>query len=513
MWLCVAVCVHDLTSQSERRKRCIILTTHSMEEADQLGDRIGIMKAGRLRAVGTSLELKHRFGTGFTLTLVTEPKVAPTTTSATGQDEEGGQGGAQDDAAGASGGQRDPSVVVVDVDASEGAGKSPEQLAAEAQQRAQVAADRQRSAKALVARLAPSATMTRSGHSSLEYRVPASSLPELTAVLEAVEEDGDTHGVSDAQVGSVCAAMLGLCSAHAVALVQTGLTTLEDVFLAVTHDSSHGDDAYPTVGAGAGADVAAGAGAGAGTGNGTGNGTGATDESKADTPVQEREGAHGISSVVKDPVTGAVSTATYRREFNLKAQFRALAAKSFLVQSRRKRTMCFQLLLPVVMVLLLAALQAVVTQTIQDIEGKECVLRRLVHARHVRSPSRCPVVCVCRYREANLHPPVLPSGFFTPADTFDPENDCPDTLQSPSVDNTAGEWLYAVDSDATVDLPIGAYGPSVPGDQSQFWSASLGYNGPPRSGMLGNLTRDVTRMLTAKGLVYPRRGNLVVVCF
>merc|ERR1719163_2547656 len=259
---------------------------HSMEEADQLGDRIGIMKAGRLRAVGTSLELKHRFGTGFTLTLVTEPKVAPTTTSATGQDEEGGQGAAQDDAAGASGGQRDPSVVVVDVDASEGASKSPEQLAAEAQQRAQVAADRQRSAKALVAGLAPSATMTRSGHSSLEYRVPASSLPELTAVLEAVEEEGDTHGVSDAQ---------------------TGLTTLEDVFLAVTHDSGHGDDAYPSVGAGAGADAAAGAGAGAGTGNGTGNGTGATDESKADTPVQEREGAHGISSVVKDPVTGAVS--------------------------------------------------------------------------------------------------------------------------------------------------------------------------------------------------------------
>ena len=41
----------------------IILTTHYMEEAEALSDRIGIMKNGRLLAVGTAEELKHRAGT------------------------------------------------------------------------------------------------------------------------------------------------------------------------------------------------------------------------------------------------------------------------------------------------------------------------------------------------------------------------------------------------------------------------------------------------------------------
>ena len=41
----------------------IILTTHYMEEAEALSDRIGIMKSGRLLAVGTAEELKNRAGT------------------------------------------------------------------------------------------------------------------------------------------------------------------------------------------------------------------------------------------------------------------------------------------------------------------------------------------------------------------------------------------------------------------------------------------------------------------
>ena len=41
----------------------IILTTHYMEEAEALSDRIGIMKSGRLLAVGTAEELKKKAGT------------------------------------------------------------------------------------------------------------------------------------------------------------------------------------------------------------------------------------------------------------------------------------------------------------------------------------------------------------------------------------------------------------------------------------------------------------------
>lgn len=51
--------------EAAKKGRAIILTTHSMEEADILSDRIGIMAKGRLRCIGTSIRLKSKFGTGF----------------------------------------------------------------------------------------------------------------------------------------------------------------------------------------------------------------------------------------------------------------------------------------------------------------------------------------------------------------------------------------------------------------------------------------------------------------
>jgi ABC-type multidrug transport system ATPase subunit len=42
-----------------------MLATHSMKEADILGDRIGIMARGRLRAIGSSIQLKQKFGAGY----------------------------------------------------------------------------------------------------------------------------------------------------------------------------------------------------------------------------------------------------------------------------------------------------------------------------------------------------------------------------------------------------------------------------------------------------------------
>ena len=55
----------------------IILTTHYMEEAENLSDRIGIMKEGRLLAVGTAEELKEKAGTNdFELAFVSLVKEA-----------------------------------------------------------------------------------------------------------------------------------------------------------------------------------------------------------------------------------------------------------------------------------------------------------------------------------------------------------------------------------------------------------------------------------------------------
>jgi len=42
--------------------KCVLLTTHFLEEADVLSDRIAIMSRGRLQASGTSEYLKQRTG-------------------------------------------------------------------------------------------------------------------------------------------------------------------------------------------------------------------------------------------------------------------------------------------------------------------------------------------------------------------------------------------------------------------------------------------------------------------
>uniref|UniRef100_A0A8C1ISQ0 P-type phospholipid transporter n=1 Tax=Cyprinus carpio TaxID=7962 RepID=A0A8C1ISQ0_CYPCA len=62
-----------------RTGRTILLSTHHMDEADILGDRIAIISHGKLCCVGSSLFLKTQLGTGYYLTLVkknTEPSLS-----------------------------------------------------------------------------------------------------------------------------------------------------------------------------------------------------------------------------------------------------------------------------------------------------------------------------------------------------------------------------------------------------------------------------------------------------
>lgn len=62
--------------KAQKEERIVILTTHYMDEADILGDRIGIMTQGRLKALGSSIFLKTKFGVGYNLTLAkTDSKV------------------------------------------------------------------------------------------------------------------------------------------------------------------------------------------------------------------------------------------------------------------------------------------------------------------------------------------------------------------------------------------------------------------------------------------------------
>ncbi|KAG9393959.1 ABC transporter subfamily A-like [Carpediemonas membranifera] len=54
-----------------KKSRAVLMTTHSMAEAEAICDRLGIMATGKLRAVGTRNRLKTRFGGGLRVTLET----------------------------------------------------------------------------------------------------------------------------------------------------------------------------------------------------------------------------------------------------------------------------------------------------------------------------------------------------------------------------------------------------------------------------------------------------------
>ncbi|KAL2830664.1 hypothetical protein BJY01DRAFT_260844 [Aspergillus pseudoustus] len=58
---------------AERGSRTIILTTHFLDEADLLADQIAILSKGVLKANGTSVELKHRLGSGYRIHVLNVP--------------------------------------------------------------------------------------------------------------------------------------------------------------------------------------------------------------------------------------------------------------------------------------------------------------------------------------------------------------------------------------------------------------------------------------------------------
>eukprot|EP00004_Rigifila_ramosa_P009639 TRINITY_DN2126_c0_g1_i2.p2 TRINITY_DN2126_c0_g1~~TRINITY_DN2126_c0_g1_i2.p2 ORF type:complete len:624 (+),score=164.82 TRINITY_DN2126_c0_g1_i2:3710-5581(+) len=67
--------IWDLIEREKSEGRSFIITTHSMEEADVLCTRIGIMSEGLLRCIGTQLTLKKKFGDGFHLSFLIAPTI------------------------------------------------------------------------------------------------------------------------------------------------------------------------------------------------------------------------------------------------------------------------------------------------------------------------------------------------------------------------------------------------------------------------------------------------------
>ncbi|KAF9437391.1 hypothetical protein BGZ76_000926 [Entomortierella beljakovae] len=57
-----------------KQDRTIVLTTHSMEEAEVLCSKIGIMAKGTLRCIGNQIRLKELYGRGFKITFASSPE-------------------------------------------------------------------------------------------------------------------------------------------------------------------------------------------------------------------------------------------------------------------------------------------------------------------------------------------------------------------------------------------------------------------------------------------------------
>jgi ABC-type multidrug transport system ATPase subunit len=61
-----------------KQNRMIVLTTHSMQEADVLSDSIAIMAYGKLRCIGDSIHLKNLFGIGCHLDMIGDNEICKT---------------------------------------------------------------------------------------------------------------------------------------------------------------------------------------------------------------------------------------------------------------------------------------------------------------------------------------------------------------------------------------------------------------------------------------------------
>ncbi|MDG6988037.1 MAG: ABC transporter ATP-binding protein [Nitrososphaerota archaeon] len=56
--------VWEVVRRLKGEGRTVMLTTHYLEEAEELADRVAIMNHGRIVAIGTTAEIESRFGTG-----------------------------------------------------------------------------------------------------------------------------------------------------------------------------------------------------------------------------------------------------------------------------------------------------------------------------------------------------------------------------------------------------------------------------------------------------------------
>jgi ABC-type multidrug transport system ATPase subunit len=55
--------------KDDSHKTALIITTHSMEEAEALGTKIGIMVGGQFKCFGSAQHIKEKYGRGYEINI------------------------------------------------------------------------------------------------------------------------------------------------------------------------------------------------------------------------------------------------------------------------------------------------------------------------------------------------------------------------------------------------------------------------------------------------------------
>ena len=211
--------------QNARAGRIILMTTHFMDEADILGDRIAIMGSGKVKCCGTPLFLKKRYGVGYVLVLVRSP----------------GAPGLDTAAAAAAAAIQDGS--------------------ASSEQQPTPASSSTAGILAFMRRHIPAASIATSVAAELSVRLPLASSPVFPAMLEDL----------DASRGALGIASYGI-----------SVTSIEDVFLRIANQQdAHAVGGAPAPQAAAVASYASGS---SGSGSGSSSSKVGAFEALADVP-------------------------------------------------------------------------------------------------------------------------------------------------------------------------------------------------------------------------------------
>lgn len=59
-----------------KKDRVVVLTTHNLEEADYLSDRVLVLHTGQVKAIGDPLSLKQKYGSGYQVRMVVDQSIA-----------------------------------------------------------------------------------------------------------------------------------------------------------------------------------------------------------------------------------------------------------------------------------------------------------------------------------------------------------------------------------------------------------------------------------------------------